>query len=327
MKAGWLYALLFFLPVLSCGPKMGEVNIPVEVEEALVLAEGNRGELEKVISHFSKREEDSLKLKSAFFLISNMPLHASLLMKNKSTSLMPYIQMEDEKLFEIFSNQHQDSLQSKSFLDEVDKVKDLVQANMAHVNFKEDIVYYGPFSDVQVFDARFLIEHIEHAFTLRELPMVSQLSFQDFLEYILPYRLIDHKIITKTGKDYHDIFYKYLKTDTDDEAEVMDALERFKLVIGYFRRILGDYPYSKYLGFEELFFNSPSYDCYDMVNTQGLILNACGIPAKACVNLSFKNRSGSHAFISLPEKYANVGGFIPQDYVKKKKSIFSRVRL
>ncbi len=298
MKTGWLYVLLFFLLFLSCSPKMGEVHIPGDVEEALVLAEENREELEKVISHFSKHEEDSLKLRSALFLISNMPLHSSVLMKNKSTNLMPYIKMADKKLFEIFKDQRQDSLQSESFLDEVDKIKDFVQAKMARVNFKEKIVYYGPISDVKVFDARFLTEHIEHAFTLRELPMVSQLSFQDFCDYILPYRLIDQKVITQTGKDYHAIFYKYLKTSANDEAEIMDALERFKLVISYFRRILGDYPYSKYLGFEELFFNSPSYDCYDMVNTQGLILNACGIPAKACINLSFKNRSGSHAFIS-----------------------------
>ena len=156
---------------------MGEVHIPGDVEEALVLAEENREELEKVISHFSKHEEDSLKLRSALFLISNMPLHSSVLMKNKSTNLMPYIKMADKKLFEIFKDQRQDSLQSESFLDEVDKIKDFVQAKMARVNFKEKIVYYGPISDVKVFDARFLIEHIEHAFTL-EYPWLFNCRFK-----------------------------------------------------------------------------------------------------------------------------------------------------
>jgi hypothetical protein len=44
-----------------------------EVEEALRLAGGNRGELETVLKHYSRNPTDSLKLRAAEFLIANMP--------------------------------------------------------------------------------------------------------------------------------------------------------------------------------------------------------------------------------------------------------------
>lgn len=101
----------------------------------------------------------------------------------------------------------------------------------------------------------------------------------------------------------------------------MDNLERLKLTIKNFRKILGRYPYDQKLGFEEVFFiNGPEFDCYDMVNIEGAILKSCGIPVKGVYNLSFKNRSGGHAFLSLPEKYSSSEGFILEDYTRAGKT-------
>jgi len=54
---------------------VGCSQYPVEVERALKLAGENRTELEKVLEHYKQHPEDSLKLKSAYFLIANMPYH------------------------------------------------------------------------------------------------------------------------------------------------------------------------------------------------------------------------------------------------------------
>lgn len=52
-------------------------HYPKEIEYALKLAGKNRPELEKVLAHYSKNPEDSLKYKAAVFLIENMPWHYS----------------------------------------------------------------------------------------------------------------------------------------------------------------------------------------------------------------------------------------------------------
>lgn len=49
-----------------------------ELETALQFAGDNRAELEKVLSHYSKKTADSLKLRAAEFLISNMVYHYSI---------------------------------------------------------------------------------------------------------------------------------------------------------------------------------------------------------------------------------------------------------
>ena len=46
-----------------------------KLEKALQLAENNRKELEKVLTHYSIHPKDSLKYKAACFLIENMPGH------------------------------------------------------------------------------------------------------------------------------------------------------------------------------------------------------------------------------------------------------------
>ena len=60
--------LLIFLLLHSC------CRSSSQLEEALIAAKDNRQELEKVLFHY---EHDSLKLKSAEFLIRNMPAHNS----------------------------------------------------------------------------------------------------------------------------------------------------------------------------------------------------------------------------------------------------------
>ena len=44
-----------------------------EINRVLFMAGKNRGELEKVLKHYSQNPADSLKLKAAEFLIINMP--------------------------------------------------------------------------------------------------------------------------------------------------------------------------------------------------------------------------------------------------------------
>lgn len=56
---------IFSLTVCSCS----KGNLPKEVKQALSLAGENKSELLKVINKYNKNPNDSLKLKSAYYLI------------------------------------------------------------------------------------------------------------------------------------------------------------------------------------------------------------------------------------------------------------------
>jgi hypothetical protein len=45
------------------------------LDKALIFAEENRTELEKVLEYYSLNKSDSLKYKAACYLIENMPYH------------------------------------------------------------------------------------------------------------------------------------------------------------------------------------------------------------------------------------------------------------
>ena len=64
--------ILCFSCFLSCFSSCQRYDS--QLEEALILAKENRGELEKALAFY---EKDSLKLEAAKFLIKNMPGHYS----------------------------------------------------------------------------------------------------------------------------------------------------------------------------------------------------------------------------------------------------------
>lgn len=66
-----LIVLVFGLVFFSCN----RTKMPKGVERALSLAGDNKSELLKVINKYNKNPSDSLKLKSAYYLIENMPYH------------------------------------------------------------------------------------------------------------------------------------------------------------------------------------------------------------------------------------------------------------
>lgn len=64
----------FLFSLLSCDKLPSELRNKVseEVQEALDEAGTNRQELERVLLHYNKNPQDSLKFKAACFLIQNM---------------------------------------------------------------------------------------------------------------------------------------------------------------------------------------------------------------------------------------------------------------
>ena len=135
------------------------------LEAALEAAGTNRPELEKVLAHY---QGDSLKLRAAAFLIENMPYHYA------------YSGKELRKYHAYFERFAASAWRGPTF------VRDSLLK--ADGTFCPDSLRKVP--DLQAVKADFLIRHIDFAFRVwRGQPWGRNVAFDDFLEFILPYRV------------------------------------------------------------------------------------------------------------------------------------------
>ena len=130
------------------------------LEDALRLAGNNRVEMEKVLLHYRQTAADSLKYHAAVYLIENMPGHISI----------DYPDMDDyyRQIREVFATKDNNHL--------VKQVK---------INRQK----LKPVYDIQTISASYLIDHIDHTFETRHYPWTQSVSWEDFCEYVLPYRV------------------------------------------------------------------------------------------------------------------------------------------
>jgi hypothetical protein len=139
------------------------------LEYALGLAGENRPELEKVLEHYAG---DSLKYEAARFLIENMPYH--------------YYYTGEEL---DYKRQYYKLLTETSNWGGV--VADSLDREVPSKNFKETLFK----CDIEEVEFDYLVSNIEWAFKVREeQPWGKNVSFEDFCEYILPYRIGDEDI-------------------------------------------------------------------------------------------------------------------------------------
>ena len=154
--------------LVSCG----SFSMPQEeayLTQALEVAGDNRVELEKVLAHYA---DDPERLEAATWLISNMPMHHS----KTGPELSKY-----RRYFETAADQTLNPRTIRDSLDSIYGSPDLRQL---------DIVY-----DITTIDSAYLVDNIEAAFEARERwPWGHNVSWEDFLEFVLPYRLGDEPL-------------------------------------------------------------------------------------------------------------------------------------
>lgn len=159
-----LLSLCFLLTLTSC---LKSSPNDVLLEQALAAAKDNRAELEKVLEYYS---QDSLKLEAAKFLIRNMPGHYSY----RDTQLMERYYAQIEALL----MRHKE--------DKSDVLRDSINQLAIDLQLKNCNKIY----DIEVITSEFLISNIDTAFDCwMNLPWGKHLSFDEFCEYILPYKV------------------------------------------------------------------------------------------------------------------------------------------
>ena len=132
-----------------------------ELSFAMEYADSNKKELEQVLKHYAN---DSLKLEAAKFLIRNMPAHFFYQQGREMDSIKHVLTFTD----------------SHHYLDPKHIQK---WGNYSYVDLPK-------IHDVQIITAEYLIENIDLAFEQwHKRPWGKYLSFHDFCEYLLPYRV------------------------------------------------------------------------------------------------------------------------------------------
>ncbi|WP_307757471.1 transglutaminase domain-containing protein [uncultured Mediterranea sp.] len=245
MRKLWKNLLGWMAPALlaaSCG-----LSHPDRLETALELAGDNRAELEQVLRHYAG---DSLKREAARFLIENMPYHygrkqyyAAPGRENIRPDFTTFATPEEV-------SRYHDSLTGEGY--------------QPHTEVR---------MDVRAVDSRFLIDHIEAAFRIKDRPWVREVPFDIFCEYILPYRAQTEELSSLRTR-MQELFLPLL-----DSAGVKTPLEaclllndKLKEVIRYGHPNLPLYPKVE----ETLHFGQG--ECDAMCDLGVTVMRACGIP-------------------------------------------------
>jgi len=157
-----------FLLLFSCCAivSIAQSKYPSNIEAVLKKTPTNRKELEKALDYYSK-PKDSLKLKAMQFLIANMDTHGS---KNYYWA---------------------DSIGKRLPFNELD-YPDFDSSVWAFEKLKLVTPKIHPityaYKDIDSIKASFLINNVEYAFNAWQKPWAKSLSFDDFCEFLLPYR-------------------------------------------------------------------------------------------------------------------------------------------
>lgn len=166
-------------------------SIPDEVITVLRSAGNNALELKKVIDHY-KNTGEKRKLKAAYFLIANMGNKYAVTGENLQEYFGLVKQLNSYKALGI----------RRDSLDKLIKIKIDSLENIAG-GFNYNKLQRIP--DATVITSEFLIKNIEHAFMVWQKPWAQHLSFHEFCEFVLPYRLYNEPL-----SNWREHFYKEL---------------------------------------------------------------------------------------------------------------------
>jgi hypothetical protein len=233
---------------------------PVEKEMARMSKE-NRKKYEKVFRHYHSAK-DSLKLKAAYFLVENINdfgFYVGRQINNYNV------------IFDVLAHKPPDYRENLPwYATEINLVFDSLQR------------IYGPFtgndlhwvSDADVMTRDFMVKYIDEAFEAWNQPWSRQVSFDNFCEYILPYRNFTEPI-----EDWRPQFMKAF-------AWINDSIKPGDRMMDVARKLNRDTELKYSSGFDRFIVSiAPSRllqakygNCADNSNYKAMIMRAFGIP-------------------------------------------------
>lgn len=288
----FLFSLAF---LLSCGPR--EFTLPENVTNVLNKAGTNKSELEKVINHY-KEIKEVIKEEAAYFLIGNMEDQGYALYKLFDST-------GTEVDFDVLNFKDYDYLLLG--WDSIEKAR-------GKIDFKLDTLIH----DYNTITCDYMIKNIDLAFDAWDnYPWAKKLSFDQFCEYILPYRSTNEPL-----EDWRTYFMEELKWVRDSIKDKTDPVEAACLVNDYikswFRFDPRYYEHPTDLGLKEMLQNKMGR-CEDMTNIAIYAMRAMGIPVMSDFTPYWANTGNNHAWNAILDKNDSVIMFMggesnPGDY-------------
>ncbi len=283
------------------------VDVPDRVKVVLDKAGKNRGELENVISYYSKSPEDSLKLKAAYFLIENMDGQRTLDTTSTESNQIYFDQMN---AFWEKTQAKLNILYVSGIVDSLNKAKGITHPVRQ--------VKYVP--DYQYVSSKFLINNIDKAFYVwRTMPWSKQVSFKDFCEYILPYRCTDTYYANT-----RDFFLKHYKAILKVVGNTNNCFDVAKYIISDIDNWLSEdlmifvrYPYLHPLKFEDLLKGKVG-ECKDVNSVKIMALRSLGVPAALDQIPNWGNSDSSHYWYKIIDpKHDPVDSLLTNENVRR----------
>lgn len=263
---------------------LGSCHLPApapEIEESLSQAGSNRDELFRVIRYYQEKK-DSLKMKMALFLIGSMT----------------------DKYY--FSGKSVDEYYT--FIDSIYQIRqDEYDIPAIYEEFREKAVYLKEKPtlnlDVQTLSADYLIENIEDAFAVWNRSWNRHLTFEEFCELILPYR-VEMEIPETWRKLFKERFEPLLHSDTILTAQqACTAINNELIKLPIHIATTSILPISLR---PSTLVNIKFGLCGDYADLAVYAMRACGIPVAVEIIPHWGRGNNSHAFNVV---YNNDGSF------------------
>ncbi len=265
----------FMLPLFcSCG-NPGKTS--PEVKEVLELAGKNAPELEKAIQHY-EQTGDSLKLQALYYLIGNM--------KHRSYRVYD-LRDKDGNVIDFNVLDYPDLYTMSAALDSI------VQEHGI-----DDFTNSQEVFDYQSISSEFLINQIDYAFRAwREKPWAEGLPFEDFCEYILPYRGSNEPL--EPWREYFWNKYAGIESQMTNPTDPLEAASLINDDIKtWFHFDPRYYEHPTDQGFTEMV-DGGLGRCEDMTNLTIFAMRANGLAVTADFTPWWANTGNNHAWNAI----------------------------
>ena len=273
------YSLIF---LFACGPR--EFEPPENVKAILEKAGDNSAELEKVIRHY-KETGEVIKEEAAYFLIGNMEDHGYAIFRLTDSA--------DNKIeFNIFDFKDYNALLQGW---------DSIENTRGKIKFKLDTLY----KDYETINAEYLINNIDLAYEAWDKnPWAKHLSFDQFCEYILPYRGSSEPL--ENWRSYFTEELSWVKDSMQDPSDPVEAVMWVNNYIkSWFRFDPRYYEHPTDQGLAEMLQDKMGR-CEDMTNLAIYAMRATGIPVMSDFTPYWANTGNNHAWNATLNKNDSV---------------------
>lgn len=263
---------------------------PEDVATALTLADKNGKTLKEVLDIYNK--EDKRKYEAACFLITNMPYH------NADADVI--IPDEYCSFFKEENNEYQSWLK-KMNIEDIPKNMiigyDSIRNKYAESFKSLPSPSIGKYcNDIHTISGQSLKKHIDACFKEWDKnPLLRNLSFDDFKEFILPYRTANEQL-TLSREQMKQLFgEKFAATN------IYSSIERFKIYVEKMRWLNNHVKNNTHLGVYDLLLPKFTKDCFNITTWTCNIFRTSGIPVTLEYTPQYRDRNRKHFWCASPD--------------------------